>query len=146
MRRTVNAAWTSVDMCALFDLTVPYCGACTAGKKPDGKLTKRAGRTKRRVMGRVSSTLAFLLPFALLVTAIVAVPLRILDEQGLPRYRALTQELREVDAQNDRLAREVRDLDLRVEALRRDPAAIERIARDELGMIRDGELVFQFPE
>ena len=97
-------------------------------------------------MGRVSSALAFLLPFALLVTAIVAVPLRILDEQGLPRYRALTEELREVEAQNDRLEREVRDLALWVEALERDPAAIERIARDELGMIRDGELVFQFPE
>ena len=97
-------------------------------------------------MGRVSSTLAFLLPFALLVTAIVAVPLRILDEQGLPRYRALKQELREVQAQNDRLVREVRDLDRRVEGLKNEPAAIERIARDELGMIRDGELVFQFPE
>ena len=97
-------------------------------------------------MGRLSSTLALLLPFALLVTAIVAVPLRILDEQGLPRYRALKQELREVEAANDRLEREVRDLAGGVEALKSDPAAIERIARDELGMIRDGELVFQFPE
>lgn len=109
-------------------------------------MTTAAGCPKRRHVGRVSSTLAFLMPFALLVTAIVAVPLRILDEQGLPRYRALKQELREVEAQNDRLTREVRDLDRRVEALKVDPAAIERIARDELGMIRDGELVFQFPE
>jgi cell division protein FtsB len=97
-------------------------------------------------MGRVSSVLSLLLPFGLLVLAIVAVPLRILDEQGLPRYRALKDELREVSAQNDRLEREVRDLLREVEGLENDPVAIERIARDELGMVREGELVFQFPE
>jgi len=97
-------------------------------------------------MGRLSRALAWLLPFGLLVLSIVAVPLRILDEQGLPRYRALKGELREVEAQNERLRREVRDLDRQVDALRSDPAAIERIARDELGMVRDGELIFQFPQ
>ena len=97
-------------------------------------------------MGRLSRAAAWLLPFALLVMAIVAVPLRILDEQGLPRYRVLKQELREVSAQNERLEREVRDLSRDVEALRSDPEAIERIARDELGMVRDEELVFQFPD
>lgn len=97
-------------------------------------------------MGRGSRTLAWLLPFGLLVTAIVAVPLRILDEQGLPRYDALRQELREVEAANERLEREVRDLSREVHALRNDPLAIERIARDELGMIRGNELVFQFPD
>ncbi|MFW6067734.1 MAG: FtsB family cell division protein [Myxococcota bacterium] len=88
----------------------------------------------------------WLVPFALLVMAIVAVPLHILDEAGLPRYRALRSELQEVEAQNGRLRREVRALEGEVGALRTDPAAIERIARDELGMIRDGEIVFQFPD
>lgn len=97
-------------------------------------------------MGRLSRTLAWLFPFALLVLAIVAVPLRILDEQGLPRYRALKGELREVQTTNERLEREVRDLSRDVDALRNDALAIERIARDELGMIREGELVFQFPD
>lgn len=97
-------------------------------------------------MGRLSRTLAWLLPFGLLVVAIVAVPLRILDEQGLPRYEALRRELREVEAANARLEREVRDLAREVHALRNDPRAIERIARDELGMIRDDEFVFQFPD
>ncbi len=97
-------------------------------------------------MGRLSRTVAWLLPFGLLVLAIVAVPLRILDEQGLPRYRALKDELREVGGANERLEREVRDLERQVAALRTDPGAIEQIARDELGMVRDGELVFQFPD
>lgn len=88
----------------------------------------------------------WLVPFALLVMAIVAVPLHILDQAGLPRYRALASELREVESENERIRREVRDLRREVRALETDPAAVERIARDELGMIRDDELVFQFPE
>ncbi|MCZ7677988.1 MAG: septum formation initiator family protein [Sandaracinaceae bacterium] len=47
---------------------------------------------------------------------------------------------------NDRLRREVEQLQREVEDLQHDPAAIERIARDELGMIRADELLFQFPE
>lgn len=97
-------------------------------------------------MSRVGALLGWLLPFALLVLSIVWVPLRILDEQGLPRYRALREERAEVLRVNDRLRREVRTLRREVEALRSDPRAIERIARDELGMIREGELLFQFEE
>jgi cell division protein FtsB len=107
------------------------------------------GRTSSRTGGeerRPGSVLAWLLPFSLLVLAIVAVPLRILDEQGLPRYRVLRDELREVDASNERLRRDVRALSREVDALRTEPDAIERIARDELGMVREGELIFQFNE
>ena len=97
-------------------------------------------------MQRFARTAAWLLPFALLVMAIVAVPVRILDEQGLPRYRALRQELSEVQAANERLRREVADLTREVAGLRGEPDTIERIARDELGMVREGEIVFQFPD
>lgn len=76
--------------------------------------------------------------------SIVAVPLRILDDQGLPRYQALKQELVEVNRTNRRLHREVESLQGTVEALRTDLDAIEAVARDELGMVRPGELVVQF--
>ena len=99
-----------------------------------------------RGVRRFGTTAAWVLPFALLVMAIVAVPLRILDERGLPRYRVLKSELREVEGRNERLRREVRALQRDVDALRTDPRAIEQVARDELGMIRDDEIVFQFPE
>lgn len=77
--------------------------------------------------------------------AIVAVPVRIFDEQGLPRYQALKEELRVVEAVNRRFDREARELKEEVEALRTDPSALEQIARDELGMAKPGELIFQFP-
>jgi cell division protein FtsB len=54
--------------------------------------------------------------------------------------------------QKDELLREVRQLEeanrvLRqeIEALRSDPKHLEGIARRELGMVRDDELIYQFP-
>jgi cell division protein FtsB len=82
----------------------------------------------------------------LLILAIVSVPLMVLQPQGLPRYRALEAELRQMRRGNESLAHEVRRLDAEVRQLRSEPAAMERIARDELGMVREGEIVFQFPQ
>ena len=97
-------------------------------------------------MSTLGRVVAWMLPFGLLILSIVSVPLSILDDEGLPRYRALKDELAEVERNNDRLRREVEQLDREVDGLRSDPDAIERIARDELGMIREDEILFQFPE
>lgn len=86
------------------------------------------------------------LPFAILLVAIVTVPAKILDYRGLPRMRALEAQLERVRTENARVEREVHALQRQVDALRVDPRALERVARDELGMLRQGELVFQFPE
>jgi cell division protein FtsB len=97
-------------------------------------------------MSRFGRAVAWMLPFGLLIVSIVSVPLGILDEQGLPRYRALREERAEVERINDRLRRDVAQLRGEVDALRSDPAEVEHIARDELGMIRKDEILFQFPE
>ena len=86
-----------------------------------------------------------MLPLGLLLFAIVFVPLRILEAEGLPRYRALRSELLQTRENNARMRHEVQELKRRVEHLRNDPQAIERIARDELGLVRTSEVVFQFP-
>ena len=93
-----------------------------------------------------ASTFAWLLPTALLVLAIVSVPLLVLDQRGLPRYRALRDEQASLARDNDALRLEVRALARDVEALRSDESSVERIARDELGMVRPGEILFQFPD
>lgn len=51
------------------------------------------------------------------------------------RAAALALELQALEAENARLAAEIA-------ALRSDPAAVERIAREELGLARPGETVF----
>jgi cell division protein FtsB len=97
-------------------------------------------------MREARTPLTWLLPLGLLLFAIVFVPLRILEAEGLPRYRALRAELQQTRENNARLRREVVELQQRVVRLREDPEAIERIARDEIGMLRRDELVFQFGE
>ncbi len=80
------------------------------------------------------------LPIALLVLATVAVPLLVLSEAGLPRYRALREELRNLQQENASLRDEVSVLRERVRRLRTDPHEIERIARDELGLLGPDEI------
>jgi cell division protein FtsB len=55
--------------------------------------------------------------------------------EGQARAEQARFELEELRAQNERLADEIR-------ALRSDPRAIERIAREELGLAAPGEVVF----
>ena len=84
------------------------------------------------------------LPIAMLSLALIAVPILVLEPEGLPRLRALQAELSGATAQNDDLRREITRLRAEVRTLRDDPAAVERIARGELGMVRKSEVVFQF--
>ncbi|QQR90944.1 MAG: septum formation initiator family protein [Myxococcales bacterium] len=92
----------------------------------------------------LNNTIAWMLPFLLLGTAVVGVPMLMFDSKGLPRYQALSSELHRVENVNDKLERDVQRLEHQVKALKTDRSAIEAIARDELGMIYEGEIVFQF--
>jgi cell division protein FtsB len=80
----------------------------------------------------------------MLSLALIAVPILVLEPAGLPRLQALERELQGVENDNAELRRDIDHLRVEVQALRDDPAAVERIARDELGMVRRSEVVFQF--
>jgi cell division protein FtsB len=85
-----------------------------------------------------------ILPVAMLVVAVVGAPVMIFAPQGLPRLRGLEKELGDVDDENAALRREIDSLKGSVGRLRDDPGAVERIARDNLGLVRQTEVVFQF--
>jgi cell division protein FtsB len=84
------------------------------------------------------------LPIGILSLAVITVPVLVLAPDGMPRLRGIQKELQEVRAANEELRRDVTQLRVEVRRLRDDPAAVERIARDELGMVRKNEIVFQF--
>jgi len=86
-----------------------------------------------------------MLPLGILAVAAVGVPVMMLAPEGLPRLRALSKELAQVETENVSQKQQIQQLRGRVHHLREDPAAIERIARDELGLVRSSEVVFQFP-
>ena len=84
------------------------------------------------------------LPLAVLTVSLIAVPVLVLEPQGMPRMRALEKELHEVDTENAETRRDVARLRTEVKDLRENPAAVERIAREQLGLVRKSEVVFQF--
>jgi cell division protein FtsB len=86
-----------------------------------------------------------LLPAAILVIAAIGAPVMIFSGEGLPRLRALDTELAAVRKENDDERRQIGFLRKNVQKLKDEPATVERIARDELGLVRRNEVVFQFP-
>jgi cell division protein FtsB len=95
-------------------------------------------------MQRLTLLLERLLPVAVLLLALIGAPVMIFSKEGLPRLRGLERELSSIEAENRDLQREIDELRGYVGRLRDDPAAVERIARDDLGLMRQSEIVFQF--
>jgi cell division protein FtsB len=73
-------------------------------------------------------------------------PYRVYGGAGLGRLRRLTVELAELKARNQVTSAENARLRAEVHALRHDLGAVERVAREELGLVRPGEVVFQIEE
>jgi cell division protein FtsB len=94
---------------------------------------------------KIVSLVERILPLTILGLAAIGSPLMMMAPEGLPRLRSLSKELSEVEGENANLRRQIGQLKGEVLHLREDPAAVERIARDELGLIRTSEVVFQFP-
>ncbi len=86
------------------------------------------------------------LPICILTLAIVAVPLMFFSRSGLPRLNNLREERREAEREVSRLAQQIRELRVQVARIKSDPSAVEQVARDQLGLVRQTELVFQFDQ
>ena len=73
-------------------------------------------------------------------------PLQFFGDRGLSRFRRLRREHSELTKRNTKLAEEIRRMRLEVERLRDDETTLERAARQDLGMVRKGELIFVLKE
>ena len=69
----------------------------------------------------------------------------VFGNHGVLAMRRSQQEVREVQQQINQMNEENRQLEERVKALKTDPQAIERIAREEMGLARPGEYIFKLP-
>jgi len=86
------------------------------------------------------------LPAALLLAAAVFVPLKVFDHKGLARIDRLRSELEGLEDTNRELERENNALRMQIQAFHSDPGYVEKIARDELGMVGPEEIIYQFPD
>lgn len=78
--------------------------------------------------------------FSLLTAILIANAL--VGDRGLPANLRIRHEHRELEAAIAALRATNRRLQLEAERLRNDPAAIEELARRELGLVRPGERLF----
>jgi cell division protein FtsB len=63
------------------------------------------------------------------------------DREGFRRYFQLRQDVERLTRRNAELAEQNATLVREISALRKDPRALERAAREELGYVKPGELV-----
>jgi len=68
------------------------------------------------------------------------------DPRGLRHTARLAADLEQMEARNEALRAENERLRRELQLLADDPAALERAAREELGLIRPGEVIFRIEE
>jgi cell division protein FtsB len=103
-------------------------------KQPSSKRTSEPQPARRR-RRRAVEYLVILVGSVLMIDAFVGDKGLLAMMEAREQYRLLEQSLAEARAENGRLREQAR-------RLREDPAAIEEIARRELGLIRPGEKLF----
>jgi cell division protein FtsB len=86
------------------------------------------------------------LPLGILVVALISVPVMMFSPSGVGRLATLREERARAELEVSRLSQQIRELRAEVQRIKQDTAAVERVARDELGLVRQTEVVFQFKE
>jgi cell division protein FtsB len=104
-----------------------------------GGITAAAG-----ILSGVSLLVERLVPVGMLLVAVVSVPVMLWSPSGLARLQALQAQRESLGLEVARLEREIERLRFQAESIKTSPSSIERVARDELGLVRRTELVMQF--
>jgi cell division protein FtsB len=114
-------------------------------------LEDRPWCNRRRVLHRVKTTLAALTPrqrllLSALVASVAIAGESLADAKGLRRLSRLRSDIerqeqknRELSEANARLRKTVSELSVPV-----NPVALEKAAREQLGFVKPGELLFKF--
>ncbi len=85
-----------------------------------------------------------LMPAAVLLIGLIGTPILLVSSGGLGRLDQLRSERGTVELEISRLAKRIEQLRARAAAAKSEPDAVERSARDQLGLVRRTEVVYQF--
>ena len=64
---------------------------------------------------------------------------------GVLKVRAMQAEIQQLERDLQALRAQTQKLTATIDRLRNDPAYIEKLAREDLGYVREGETVLKFP-
>ena len=112
-----------------------------------GKLKKKAkAATKPSVEERLRTLLQ---PYGRPALGLLVAVMMVHDMFGTHGFLAMRRtrnEIKKVTADLDRLGKENAALEQEVKDLKTDPKLIEKIARDDLGLARPGEVIIRIPQ
>lgn len=101
------------------------------------------GRWARLDRGGNGRTGRRLLLFSVLLLVLLTLA-SLLSEKSLPRLYRLYKERAELQAEIARLKGSIATLERELDSFQKDPDRIEGLAREELGLVKPGEVVYQF--
>jgi cell division protein FtsB len=70
----------------------------------------------------------------------------IFGAHGFIAMRKTQKEIEQIREQIGKLNKDNQSLSIQVNSLKTDPRAIERIAREEMGLARPGEIIYKLPD
>lgn len=80
--------------------------------------------------------------FFIIFIVLVLVALTIFDQRGFIHMVRLREELEELENYNDKFLIENEELRQEIDLLKNDLRYLEEVARSELGLVKEGELVY----
>jgi cell division protein FtsB len=86
---------------------------------------------------------------AILAVALMCIALIVHEIFGQHGYLALRRQQRDFESlqqQIQQLEKENQQLELQIKGLKSDPKAIEKLAREQMGMARPGEIIITVPD
>ena len=72
--------------------------------------------------------------------------LAILNDKGALQVRAQAKKLDVIESDNQKIEQDIKRITDENKALRNDPAAIEKLAREELKLVKPGEIILATPD
>lgn len=109
-------------------------------EKAPGARGRRQGIAERR---RVLVWTARLIVALAVSVGVGYLPYHLYLRSGLSHFVGLRAELLQLQARNQKLRAGIVELRLQLKRFQEDSEAVERVARDELGMVRSGEIIFK---
>jgi cell division protein FtsB len=100
---------------------------------------------KTRASEKTSPLLRHYGPVLLGLLVLILVVHDVFGTHGYLAMRRTQREIKKVNADLDQLNKENLQLEQEVRELKTDPHKIEKIARDELGLARPGEVIIKIP-
>jgi cell division protein FtsB len=93
---------------------------------------------------RVQRSLQRSIPLVVLGVCVISVLWMLWSPQGLARLDVLQRERTSLNDEIERVSRDIERLRYEVQRIKTSPSSVERVARDELGLVRQSEFVVHF--